>query len=395
MHNTRRVFLGVLVVGLACSDGNAPPVPTGIVVASGNSQQGLPGLTLAQPLRVTVTGAGGSPYPDVVVTWSVTTGSATFSSPTSRTNASGEASTNVTVGLIPGSLVVRASVPGGLAVTFTLTALDPCTFRVVLPGDTTANGVLTNFDCQFPAGQPFFTDFYSVALPAQAGLQISMSAPAFDTYLDQRHVIGSNIAVNDDLDSSSNNSRIQIIAGAGTYVFAASTFIGGVTGPYTLTVAPRAQTLTGCRGEYRFLPWITRGVAFSDQVLATDCVTARGAAGTAYSDKVLIVLTPVRTLSATLTSTAFNPRLDLYEETVTGLVFRDRGVESGGTSTLNYIPDMGRVFLLEITSVDSVKTGAYTLTVGGPTPNAAEVIALPFGQVPIRSRATPGKARPN
>jgi hypothetical protein len=284
--------------------------------------------------------------------------------------------------------VAGTSSVGTRSAPLVLTVANPCAVLVPLPGDTTVNGTLTTFDCQFNG--PFFTDFYSVALSGQAGLQVTMSA-TFDTYLEQYHVTGPFIAVNDDMDSTSLDSRINVIAAAGTYVFAATSFSGNVTGPYSLTVAPRPQALTGCRGE-PFLTWVTRGVAIADAVQATDCITTRTGGGRAYSDRVLITLTPTSPLTATLTSGAFNPRLELYAETQTGpsLVTSADGVS--GTATLTHTPVQPAVFRLEITAVDTIQTGAYTLTLTGPAPGVAEVV----GSAPVptgRLGAVMSKAR--
>lgn len=396
MPIARRMLVVVCVAGLACSEGTAPPVPSAIVVAGGNNQSALPGVTLALPLRVTVTGAAGAPFPGATVTWAVTAGSASLASPTSTTNASGEASVTVTIGVVPGNVVVTATVTGVAPASFQHTALDPCLVRVDIATNATANGVLTNFDCAvfIGTGGPFFTDFYRFTTLGQSGLQITLTA-GFDAYLEQFEVTGPFIAFNDDLDSVATHSRVQVIAGAGTFILAASTFAGSVTGPYTLTVGPRTQTLTGCRGE-NFLPWLTRGVALTEQVETTDCTTIRAGGGRGYSDRVLIVSTTARPLAVTLASAAFNPRLELYEQTAGGPVLRTNADGAAGTATLNYTPLTGAIFRLEITSVDTVATGAYTLNVTGPTPGEAQVIALPFGAaLPAEPRATRVKASPN
>ena len=277
--------------------------------------------------------------------------------------------------------VVGTGSVGTRSAPLVLTVVNPCNVFVPLPGDTTVNGNLTVSDCQFNG--PFFTDFYGVTLAGQAGLQVTMSA-GFDTYLEQYHVSGPFIAVNDDMDSTSLNSRINVIAAAGTYIFAATSFDPNITGSYSLTVAPRAQTLAGCRGEF-YLTWITRGVSIADALQATDCTTIRTGGGRAYGDRVLITIFPVAPLSATLTSAAFNPRLELYEETGAGPTLVSSADGVSGTVTLTHTPAQPAIFRLEITAVDTVQTGAYTLNVTGPAPNVAAATRL-FGPLPSGQR---------
>ena len=282
--------------------------------------------------------------------------------------------------------------PGTQQSALTLTVQNPCTILTPLPADTTVNGSLSIYDCRF--GGPFFTDFYGVTLGAQAGLQVSMTA-SYDTYMEQYHQTGPFIAVNDDMDSTSLNSRIAIIAAPGAWVFAASSFDSVVTGSYALTVAPRAQTLTGCRGE-PFRTWITRGVTITDQAEATDCTTIRAGGGRAFSDRVLITLSAAAPLSATVTSAAFNPRLELYQQTQAGPTLVASANGTGTSVTLAHTPAQTAVFRLEITTVDTVQTGAYTLNVTGPAPNVSQPIVLPFGPIErAMPRVSRGKAAPN
>lgn len=91
-------------------------------IASGNNQS-LPTATPSAPLVVRVRNAAGAAVPGVSVAWRVTPGANGTASPTtSTTNASGEASTVVTLGL-PGATQVIATIPGAQgvqALTFSL-----------------------------------------------------------------------------------------------------------------------------------------------------------------------------------------------------------------------------------------------------------------------------------
>ena len=363
-----------------------------MTLTSGNNQSGLPGVVLSLPLTVTATGSGGGPFPGARVTWAVTVGSAAVTPTVDTTDVNGVATTLVTVGVVPGNITVTATVTGVPAVSFQLTGLDPCTTRIVVPSDTSVTGVLTNFDCAvFDQGTgPYFTDVYSLSVATKTSVRISMNSATFDTYVDQYHSNGAFIAFNDDVDSTGTNlnTRYHIILGAGTYYIGASTIAPTRTGAYSLILAPFAETLSGCSDDLH-RTWITRGVTISDQVLATDCTSTRTGGGPAYGDRVVIVLTPARGINATLVSAAFNPRLEVWEMvqsfgTVTP-TFRAGADGVSGTATLAYTPPtVGAVYRLEMTSVDTVQTGAYTLTVAGTAPNVAHVVAPGASRLPER-----------
>jgi hypothetical protein len=74
----------------------------------------------AVTVEALVTDAHGNPVPQTQVSFAVTAGGGSVSSPTANTNASGVASVNWTVG-VPGSQTLRASIAGGATVTFSAT----------------------------------------------------------------------------------------------------------------------------------------------------------------------------------------------------------------------------------------------------------------------------------
>jgi hypothetical protein len=99
---------------------NITPSPaTKILVVSGDGQAASPGATLGQSLVVEVQDTFGNPVPGVTVTWSVSSGSVAPTSPT--TDAGGRVSAKWTVGAAGGAQTATASIPGGAAVTFTVT----------------------------------------------------------------------------------------------------------------------------------------------------------------------------------------------------------------------------------------------------------------------------------
>jgi hypothetical protein len=104
----------------AVSDGIVPPLS--IELLDGDGQVGSIGTALADPLRVRVTDAEGTPVPGVLVTWAVITGGGSIT-PSSNTDGAGIAEATFTLGPAIGEH--RASASAGITgspVEFTATA---------------------------------------------------------------------------------------------------------------------------------------------------------------------------------------------------------------------------------------------------------------------------------
>jgi uncharacterized protein with beta-barrel porin domain len=121
--------------------------PGGGTAGPGDGAVGAPGSTVA--LTVNVTGpAGVTDLTGIRVDWSVVSGSVTSIAPNpSYTDASGAATTNVTLGLTPGPVVIRAFIQGDGFVDFDLTVSGTlaATTLIVVSGDgqTLATGALS------------------------------------------------------------------------------------------------------------------------------------------------------------------------------------------------------------------------------------------------------------
>ena len=87
-------------------------IPTTLLKISGDNQQGAPGATLVNLFIVEVQDANDNPFEGVPVTFAVTAGGGSLSTQTATTNASGQASTMLTLGPNPGTNTVEASVTG-------------------------------------------------------------------------------------------------------------------------------------------------------------------------------------------------------------------------------------------------------------------------------------------
>ena len=108
-------------------------VPSALAGFAGNNQTARPGFAVPIPPAFKVTNASGIAVPGVTVSFTVTAGGGTVSSPTSVTNADGIATVNWTLGSTQGPNSLQASIPGGIPpVTYNATAasLPPTTIAI-------------------------------------------------------------------------------------------------------------------------------------------------------------------------------------------------------------------------------------------------------------------------
>ncbi len=110
--------------------------PTSLVVVSGDNQTGVAGTALASPLVLAVMDANKNPVPGVSVTFTGTNASVNPASP--QTDSSGHASTQVTLGNIPGPASVTAGVTGLPSVTFHAT-VNPGTLPTITSVENAAS----------------------------------------------------------------------------------------------------------------------------------------------------------------------------------------------------------------------------------------------------------------
>jgi outer membrane autotransporter protein len=108
-----------------------------LVIESGDGQSAPPGSALPADLVVRVDGPAGqaSSLAGVPVVWEIVSGESTLASPTVATDAAGRAANRLTLGSVPGTSIVRASIAGGSAVEFTATAVAAGTTLAIVGGN--------------------------------------------------------------------------------------------------------------------------------------------------------------------------------------------------------------------------------------------------------------------
>jgi Domain of unknown function (DUF4082)/Bacterial Ig-like domain (group 1) len=118
-------------------------VGSNLVKVSGDNQSGATGATLPNPLVVKVVNAQNNPQSGVTVNFAIESGGGSVSPASAITNASGQASTTLTLGSVPtGSdgVVVSATAQGIGSITFSATAIpanpNPIYLENLNPGTT-------------------------------------------------------------------------------------------------------------------------------------------------------------------------------------------------------------------------------------------------------------------
>ena len=127
-HPTSGALMDVVTFSATAVAGPA----TNIAKVSGDQQAGQAGRALAAPLVVAVTDQFGNPRPAALVLWNALTGGGAPEAASTRTDATGRAQVRFTLGADLGAQTVRAALPTGQAVTFTLSAFGQSTLEGVI-----------------------------------------------------------------------------------------------------------------------------------------------------------------------------------------------------------------------------------------------------------------------
>jgi hypothetical protein len=382
----RAPLVGMLVLALACGDSSGPGKRAASITGiAGDSQAAPSGAQLAFPLTFTALGSDGLPIQGVAVQWTVTpAGRASLSPPSTTTNASGVASTNVTLGLTPGPITIQAAVPGVTPVVYHATILDPCTLTTSLAVGESVNASLATIDCNVSTTfGTFFYDFYDLVLPpGQQNLRISMRSIAFDAYVDFYELSGQPLAFDDDsILLQAQNSQLDIVLpGDTTYIIGANSYNPFTTGAYALSASSRSVSMNGCRQV-----WVVSGVSISDSITTSDCADSTASPRSYDVARILLFSSGVLTLS--VRSTALNPTLALYRLGAgndpyarTLVASNDDSLPGNTNAFISYTQSATTVYDILIGTSTSGETGTYTFEVSASV-TLSPRISGPAGQV--------------
>jgi hypothetical protein len=366
--------LGLFVAfGLACKDSGSPSVtPNTLVRVSGDTQSTITGNTLTSPLTVRVRGSDGQPFEGATVTWTVTAGTATPGSPTALSDASGLASTTLTLGAAPGAITVQAAVASVTPVTFTATACD----HPVLALNDTLAGALSGTDCKFG---DYYTDFYDLSVPTGSqGVELTMRSAQLGTWLELYLRTGSFVGYDNTINSPRDSAQLTAILATGDYLLAPSSYDVFITGAYTMAALTKPAALAGCG-----LTWVTPGIDISDSVTTGDCVDSTGRY---YADVVAISLVAGTTLKVNHRSTAFDAALFLRSADRITVASNNDSANAGTTTNafISFPVVNSGLYLLFVGTYDSVATGAYDLSIASTTTLAGSPVERARGPEVLR-----------
>ena len=365
--------------------------PGQVVIAAGDSQSASLGTALATPLKVKVIGTNNRPFPGAAVTWTVTQGVAVAQPPVSVSDAAGEATTTLVLGLETGPVRITASVGGVVPVVLSATATVvysfPCQIQPFAFGSI-VTGAIDAGDCNING---YYLDVLGFTLPSQQSLSISMvtSASTMDPWVGLYRADGNFQAMNDDSSLAVvHSSMLNAIVAGGGYLITPGTFGAGQTGDYTLIAYGRPAVLVGCDtpipnlgfmdpGRHlvavdRSAVWVTRGVSFSETVTTGDCVDA---SGPFYSDRVVIYLDSGSVLKVREASTDFDAYLTLFGPNN----FRAENDDSSGTTTNAYLvaeAPVSAVYFLDFGTRDTATTGNYMVSIPAASGLTAQATQL-------------------
>lgn len=248
--------------------------PQLLLLQGGSGQGGLASEALL-PFTAIALNSDGTPAAGVTVNFAVTAGGGSLSNATAVTDASGKASTTLTLGP-SGPQTVTATAPAlpsaTRTVTFNATLADPCTAARGIAVPDTKNRSLDVIDCHNPQNR--YIEFHRFTTTgALSAVLVTETSAAFAPALTLSRAGGTDTLAKDSLLAPGSDSY-RIFAPAGTWWLGASSTVPNSTGAFTLTTAVAPTTNDNCPTVPIFVvPGTpTAKTSISGNIAATDCV---------------------------------------------------------------------------------------------------------------------------
>ena len=352
---TAPLLIGIALLQASCGDSSGPgKVATSVVAISPTTLTAAPGADVDDRPSVVVKDQNDQPMAGVHVIFAVASGGGSVTGSNVTTDVNGVATVGSwTLGSAEGTNTLTATAASLPPVLFTANAADPCVLYPHTLGSTT-NGELTRSDCSYSDGS--FVDFYAVTLSTAGTVVFNQTSSAFDAFLILYDVDANLIGINDNLSTSSSDSRIKAILPAGTYVVGANSLAVNVTGTYQLrSSVDGGGNVTNCE-----VVFVVKGSASTESLQATDCPRNTNF----YEDRYIIYLTAGQSITAAMNSSAIDSFLSIYASgNATALVQNDDKDGTTKDALLPFTAPSEGFYFVVAGSTSAGITGAYSLSV--------------------------------
>ena len=235
-------------------------------------------------------------------------------------------------------------------------------------GTVTRNGSWTGACLSAHYSDGRYARYYSFTLSERASVTIDLTSPSADTWLALRSGSGTGSGLVDDNDDggTGTNSRIIRTLTAGTYTIEATTWLGGVTGPFTLTLVVATATAS-CTNDLG----LVSGTVERNGSWTGACLSAHYSGGE-YARYYSFTLSERASVTIDLMSPSADTWLALRSGSGTGSGLVDDN-DDGGTGTNSRIMRTltAGTYTIEATTWLGGVTGPFTLALVAATATAS------------------------
>jgi hypothetical protein len=358
---SRAAFVGCAMFAASCSDSTAPPKATGLIFVTPPDAFATMIPPNKQPVLQLVDAQGNAvSVGSRTITASVIAGPAEIEAgATATTNASGVAAfSGLTLGTVTGG-------EGQVTLQFSADGLQPLTVTVglqcaLLPISIsqTVSRSLGKGDCIDQGDYVNFFALSTVAPVAAFRLSFAGNFPAA-LLLQGPHETAYYWGYTDDPISTDYNFSYKVLLPAGQTFVEVETVQQNRAGAYTLTTAPAPEDLS-CESH---VPLAASPLASAQTLAAGDCVR-----NSFFEDLLGVGLPPQATLTASMTSSAFDPTLKVLNAYNSSVITSST---AQGTASVTLKTDTASFYYLDFTSAAASATGSYIFTLNISYPPGA------------------------
>lgn len=265
----------------------------------------------------------------------------------------------------------------------------PCLSSGSLALGGTTSGDLSSATCRWSFNGSRIQHYsFTLSQPTAVAFTMTAANGKFDPFLLLYREAYSDtlgiVALNNDADTLTVDSRMSTVLAQGTYVVAGGHLDPNVYGAYTIGASTWSGSAEHCQDVF-----MTPGTTTQQSVTTTDCTND---AQTLYGDVIWIYLKPNQGVDVSVTSSEAVTQLQLYDAQGAEAARDDNA--SSGTSTHVSAPAtaQGGIYTL-IVAAPSTAMGAYTLAIGSTGTASASASAPARGSAVVNGSSRRGPAR--